>query len=86
MQGVELLPDGTLVGSNLEVLAGGQRNALVAPIIRQAGLSYLEIWNHSVPLHFMHKTGECTHFCSPGPYSIWIWRLWRLLAELSQSS
>ncbi|GAB4813722.1 hypothetical protein N2152v2_000768 [Parachlorella kessleri] len=85
-EGVQLRSDGTLLGDNLEVLQGGQRNALVAPIIRQAGVSYLGIWNHSVPLHFMHKAGECTHFCSPGPYSVWIWRLWRLLAELPRRS
>lgn len=28
-----------------------------------------------------HTAGECTHWCSPGAYSVWVWSLWRTLLQ-----
>lgn len=34
-----------------------------------------------VPLWDMHKTGECTHWCSPSAYHVWLYLLNGLLRD-----
>jgi hypothetical protein len=83
MQGAVLQADGSLRGRNIQMLRGGWLNSIAEPLIRKAGMHWLATWNETVPLFNMHRTGECTHYCSPGAYSVWVWRLWRLLLQLS---
>lgn len=81
-QGVELLPDGTLNGTNTHVIMGGWRNKLSEPIMRASGIHYLQTWNESVPLWGGHMPGECSHFCAPGAYNIWLYQLWAMLLDI----
>lgn len=85
LQGVELLPDGRLNGTNTHVMAGGWRNIITNPIIAAAGMPVHATWNDTVPMYDGHTKSECSHFCSPGPYNVWIWSLWRLLLQLADS-
>ena len=83
-QGAYLREDGALWGDNEAVLAGGWRNALAKPILAAAGLPYIDIWNVSVPLWYLHKRAqmiECTHsaLCA---YSLWTWQVVRALRDL----
>lgn len=80
---VSLRPDGTLEGSNRAVLSGGWRNAIANPILEQAGIAIQHTWNQTVPLWGGHVVGECTHFCHPGTYSLWIAQLYAILGDLS---
>ena len=41
-----------------------------------------ETWNDTIDLYDGHTSGECSHFCSPGGYNIWLWSFWRLLLRL----
>lgn len=34
-----------------------------------------------VPLWDVHKTGECTHWCSPSAYHVWVFLLNQLLRD-----
>lgn len=47
MKGVELLPDGTLGGTNVHVAAGGWRNQLTNPIFRAVGMPIHYTWNNT---------------------------------------
>ena len=85
-QGVELLPDGRLNGSNEHAMAGGWRNRLSNPIIAAAGIPVHATWNTSVALFGGHLRAECTHWCSPGAHNIWVWSLWRTLVRLEGSA
>ncbi len=84
MQDVLLLNDGSLWGKNAHVKRGGWRNNITEPLMRAAGIHYLATWNETITLFDLHTAGECTHFCSPGGYNIWVWQLWRLLRGLQQ--
>ena len=77
VQDALLLHDGTLWGKNEHVKRGGWRNIIAEPLMRGAGMHYLAAWNEAIPLHDMHTPGECSHFCSPGGYNIWVWQLWQ---------
>ncbi|KAL4448513.1 hypothetical protein ABPG75_005732 [Micractinium tetrahymenae] len=80
---VELQPDGNLTGNDTNVLAGGWRNIVSLPIWKASGIPISHTWNDTVVLHEGHtKPWDCTHFCSPGVYNIWIWSLWRSIADL----
>lgn len=88
LQDVLLLNDGTLWGKNEYIKLGGWRNIDVKPYIRDSGMAFLECWNETVPLYDMHcryPHVECSHFCSPGGYGIWIWKLWQLLHNYRRS-
>ena len=86
LQGVELLPDGRLNGTNGYVMAGGWRNRLSNPIIAAAGIPVHATWNTSVALFGGHLRAECTHWCSPGAHNIWVWSLWHTLVRLEGSA
>lgn len=61
---VELQPDGTLVGNDTNVLAGGWRNIVSLPIWLASGIPIQHTWNDTVILHGGHtKAWDCTHFC-----------------------
>ena len=64
-----------------EVVAGGQKNIEAQPHIPRMAEGYLRTWNASVPLWDVHMPGECTHYCSPTAYHIWLFLLNRELAE-----
>jgi hypothetical protein len=57
------------------VRAGGRRNIPLAPIIPQLADAHLRTWNDSVPLWNTHKPDECTHWCSPSAYHMWLYKL-----------
>lgn len=76
------MPDGALGGPNEHVKAGGWRNQLSDGVFRAAGMPIHATWNDTLPMHDGHIGSECTHFCAPGAYNVWIWSLWRLLLSL----
>lgn len=86
LQDVELLPDGTLNGSNTHVIMGGWRNKISEPMMRASGMHYLQTWNESITHWNGHMPGECSHFCGPGTYQIWVWQLWALLRDIMPPS
>jgi hypothetical protein len=81
-QGVELLPDGTLGGNNSHVRAGGWRNRITGPLFSGVGIPIHATWNDTIDTWDSHVGGDCTHFCSPGSYNIYVWSFWRLLLRL----
>ena len=65
-------------------MSGGPYNNAIAPAVRNMtadGVYLLNTWNASVPLWNMHKTGECTHWCSPSAYHVWLYLLNDLMRE-----
>lgn len=63
------------------VRAGGLFNIVAAPAISLLADAHLRTWNDSVPLWDSHVPGECTHWCSPGTYQMWLYKLNELLRE-----
>lgn len=55
--------------------AGGNYNKAAAPSVPRFAAAHLQTWNASVPLWDSHKPGECTHWCSPGTYHVWLYLL-----------
>lgn len=41
----------------------------------------LRLERAQVPLWDTHKTGECTHWCSPSAYHVWLYLLNGLLRD-----
>ena len=65
---------------------GGPYNTLIAPAVANMtadGAYFLSTWNATVPLWNVHKPGECTHWCSPSAYHVWLYLLNSLLREHS---
>eukprot|EP00884_Botryococcus_braunii_P023107 jgi/Botrbrau1/9480/Bobra.0252s0098.2 len=66
-----------------EVVAGGWRNRIALPVMEQLGIPIMHTWNTSLPIfHFHHNFQEkddCTHFCHPSPYQMWIWDMYKVL-------
>ncbi|PSC75638.1 hypothetical protein C2E20_1286 [Micractinium conductrix] len=60
---------------NPVVLGGGRHNVPVAPLIPLFADAHLRTWNASVPLWDTHRPGECTHWCSPSAYHLWLYLL-----------
>ena len=67
------------------MVAGGPRNRVAKRVLGPTGMPFLESWNETVTLHRMHTDWECSHFCSNGVLSVWIWRLWQLLTGLAEA-
>ncbi|KAI3427135.1 hypothetical protein D9Q98_007072 [Chlorella vulgaris] len=63
------------------VTGGGRRNIPVAPLVPRFADAHLRTWNASVPLWDTHKPGECTHWCSPSAYHLWLFLLNDLMRE-----
>jgi hypothetical protein len=57
------------------VRAGGLSNIAAAPAIPQLADAHLRTWNDSVPLWDSHLLEDCTHWCSPGTYQMWLYKL-----------
>ena len=57
----------------------------MAPLIHQMrneGLLHLLLtWDVTRPLWNMHMPGECSHWCQPSAYHLWVFLLNRHLAE-----
>lgn len=64
-----------------EATQGGPYNSAAAKAIVAAGWPVLDTWNATVPLWDLHKTGECTHWCSPSAYHLWLYLLNGLLRD-----
>lgn len=62
-------------------VAGGHLNMAAEADVSKAGWPVLSTYNATVPLWDVHKTGECTHYCSPSAYHVWVWLLNQLLRE-----
>jgi hypothetical protein len=60
-------------------------NNAMAPLVHQMRdeglLRLLLTWDASAPLWNTHRPGECTHWCSPSAYHVWLFLLNRLLAQ-----
>ncbi|KAI3427123.1 hypothetical protein D9Q98_007060 [Chlorella vulgaris] len=67
-------------------LAGGRYNLAAAPIVPNISDAHLHIWNGSAPLWRSHWPGECSHWCHPGPYQLWLFLLNDLLQRQSLGS
>ncbi|KAI3433673.1 hypothetical protein D9Q98_003482 [Chlorella vulgaris] len=60
-------------------LAGGNWNAAAAQFVPGLADAHLRIWNASAPLWDSHLPDECTHWCHPGAYQLWLYLLNDLL-------
>ncbi|PSC74635.1 hypothetical protein C2E20_2257 [Micractinium conductrix] len=78
---VTLQPDGSLSGGDGHVAAGGWRNKISTPIMQAAGVPIHYTWNNTAMMHDGHTAGECSHWCSPGAYSVSVWSLWRTILK-----
>ena len=54
---------------------GGRRNLPLAPLVPHFADAHLRTWNASIPFWDSHKPGECTHWCSPSAYHMWLYLL-----------
>lgn len=50
--------------------------------VRWLGDAHLQVWGPTLPLYFAHLLAECTHFCHPSAYQLWVF----LLAQLLEGS
>lgn len=80
---------GALHGHSEHVQAGGWRNKLSQPLVDAAKLAHMHTWNETVlwwNMHTRQENGniECTHFCGPGPYHVWVWLQTKLLEHLRE--
>ena len=57
------------------VQLGNPRNRAVAPAVAKLADAHLHLWNASVPLWRTHKPDECTHWCSPSAYHLFLYLL-----------
>ena len=57
------------------VAAGTRRNVAAAPLIPRLADAHLRIYNASVPLWDSHLPGECSHWCDPAGYHLWLFLL-----------
>lgn len=71
------------------VLEGGWRNQLSRPVMQRLGIPVIETWNTSVPLSEGHKNAhedpnhhDCTHWCQPAAYSLWLYETLVKLIDL----
>lgn len=67
--------------ANSVAASGGALNLAAAEEVSRAGWSVLNTYNATVPLWDVHKTGECTHYCSPSAYHVWVWLLNQLFIK-----
>ena len=63
------------------VAAGTRRNVAAAPLIPRLADAHLRIYNATVPLWDSHLPGECSHWCNPGGYHLWLFLLNDLLRD-----
>ena len=75
---------GALSGSNTYVKRGGYRNIISRPVMQRANIPYLDTWNETIPLFYVHREGECSHFTANSAYSVWVWLLAGKLRELQE--
>ncbi|PSC75375.1 hypothetical protein C2E20_1285 [Micractinium conductrix] len=60
---------------NPVVAAGTWRNKAVAPLLPRLADAHLRLFNASVPLWNSHIPGECSHWCHPSAYQLWLFLL-----------
>jgi len=61
--------------------AGGTWNSAAAPLVPQLADAHLRTWEASVELWDSHMPGECTHWCQPGAYQLWLYLLNKVLRD-----
>lgn len=65
---------GPLNGQLPEIQQGGWYNMIASDYVRR--MQVLDTWQFAWDLHQVHLlTGDCTHSCLPGWYSVWAWQL-----------
>ncbi|KAL4425218.1 hypothetical protein ABPG75_009234 [Micractinium tetrahymenae] len=60
---------------------GGMWNVAAAPFVPRLADAHLRTWEPSVHFWATHMPAECTHWCHPSAYHVWLAMLNRLLAE-----
>ena len=62
------------------ILEGGWRNKAARPMMEELGIPLVETWNKTLPVwkyhHHYHENpdhNDCTHWCHPSPYQMWIY-------------
>ncbi|BDA49809.1 hypothetical protein COCOBI_14-4290 [Coccomyxa sp. Obi] len=65
------------------IVEGGWRNKITLPVIERLGIPIVHTWNLSVPLwqyhHSFQEKDDCTHWCHPSGYQVWIAQMYRTL-------
>ena len=63
-------------GTDEALLAGGgPRNIAAALVGTGLAEAHLKTWDATAPLWRTHLPGECTHWCSPSAYHLWLYLL-----------
>jgi hypothetical protein len=57
------------------LMAGTRRGAAVAPIVPRLADAHLRLYNATAPLWQSHLPGECSHWCHPSAYQLWLYLL-----------
>ena len=62
------------------IVEGGWRNKAARPMMEYLGIPLVETWNKTLPVwkyhHHYHENpdhNDCTHWCHPSPYQMWIY-------------
>ena len=55
--------------------AGGMWNVAAAPFVHRLADAHLRTWDASVPFWSTHMPSECTHWCQPSVYHVWLYLL-----------
>lgn len=57
------------------VLAGGAYNAAIVHLLPAIADAHLKTWNATAPLWRTHWPDECSHWCHPSAYQLWLFLL-----------
>ncbi len=72
--------------TNPIVVSGGHWNEMAAMYYPVLADTVLKIYNASLPAYNLHAEGasnDCTHWCSPSVYHLWVTQLFTTLSELN---
>ena len=62
-------------------MAGGPYNAPLAGLIHYIADAHLQTWAATAPMWGTHLPGECSHWCHPSAYRLWMHLLNNMLHE-----
>ena len=69
-----------------ELSEGGWYNIVAFDIMRQAGVHIFDTYKMTQPLWQYHMSqDDCTHFCNPSAYELWMYLLHRELLLLKEA-
>jgi hypothetical protein len=60
---------------------GGMWNVAAAPYVGRLADAHLRTWEASMPFWATHMPRECTHWCHPSAYHLWLFLLNEALRE-----